>query len=269
MKPNAPRATGLFPAGRPAGDVRRTSAGTCMLVANGLEAHRVETFETKEPETVAWIRDFVRDGESLVDVGANVGVYALYAAMVHRSSTVYAFEPYLPNFHRLCENVRLNGLDNVVPLPIALSDGCAIESFFAPDDRIGGSGGQIGRPVDERGAVFEPADRHPVLTHTLDACVSLFGLPVPHHVKIDVDGAEARVLDGMRETLSHPTLRSLLVEINTETTPEEAVRDRLAALGFSAENPFQKHPRHSRRRREGSRSASAVNLIVVRGGSAW
>ena len=105
------------------------------------------------------------------------------------------------------------------------------------------------------------------MTLTLDECVSSMGLPAPNHVKIDVNGAEDQVLAGMSETLAHPSLRSVLVEINTVANDFDAVRGELRAHGFSFDNPFERHADHSRHRRRGTGS-HAVNLVAVRPGSA-
>jgi len=253
-----------MPAHAAATDVRRTSSGMCMFVGNGLEAHRVDTFDTKEPETVAWIRDLMRPGEVFVDVGANVGIYSLYAALVHPDLRVYAFEPYLPNVARLRENVKLNHLSNVATLPVALSDRRTIATFVTPDARIGASGGHLDVAVDEPGNAIEPVDRHAVVTLTLDECVVSMGLPAPNHVKIDVDGAEDQVLAGMSATLAHPSLRSVLVEIDTVANDFDEVRAHLRSHGFSFDNPFERHAEHSRHRRRGTESAHAVNLVAVR-----
>lgn len=264
MSTPAARDIQVVPRDRQDPDVRHTTGGTLMYVGNGLEAYRVETFETKEPETIAWIRELVDDGDVFFDVGANVGIYSLYAALVHPGCTVFAFEPFVVNVARLHENVRLNALGNVITLPIGISDKSRLETFFVPDPRAGGSGGQIGQPIDEHGQPFDPVDRHAVVTHSLDACISLLGLPLPQHVKIDVDGAEMRVLDGMSETLARPELRSLLVEVNTTTTSLDAVISRLSDRGFSTSNRFNDHPSHSRNRRRGTPTEGAVNVIAVR-----
>ena len=69
---------------------------------------RATTLLSKEPETIQWIDGF-KDGVVLWDIGANVGVYALYAA-IRRKASVLAFEPSAPNFHVLSRNIHLNSL---------------------------------------------------------------------------------------------------------------------------------------------------------------
>jgi hypothetical protein len=78
----------------------------------------------KEPETVDWIETFMKEGDVLYDVGANIGAYSLVASkFFYGKVKVYAFEPAFPNFAQLCKNLALNGCQGaVVPLQVALSD---------------------------------------------------------------------------------------------------------------------------------------------------
>jgi hypothetical protein len=55
------------------------AGGVRFAVANQITAWRVRTFATKEPGTIAWIDAFAAD-DVMLDVGANIGLYALYAA---------------------------------------------------------------------------------------------------------------------------------------------------------------------------------------------
>ena len=63
-------------------------------------------------------------------------------------------------------------------------------------------------------AAGTPRYQQPVLAMTLDAMIATFDLPPPHHLKIDVDGAEDRVLAGAPDTLRSETLRTVLIEVD-------------------------------------------------------
>jgi precorrin-6B methylase 2 len=60
---------------------------------------RVQSLFTKEPITLAWIDSF-KEGETLFDIGANLGMYTVYAAVM-RNANVYAFEPEALNYAEL------------------------------------------------------------------------------------------------------------------------------------------------------------------------
>ena len=66
---------------------------------------RAFTFETKEPETLNWIRNFDAE-DNLLDIGANIGIYSLYAA--YKGVNVISIEPDALNYALLNLNIRLN-----------------------------------------------------------------------------------------------------------------------------------------------------------------
>src|SRR5512139_1901242 len=78
-----------------------------MHIDTSMERYRWDTFWTKEPETIAWIDSF-EPGACFWDIGANVGVYSLYAASLDRGLDIYAFEPAEPNFQQLARNKEHN-----------------------------------------------------------------------------------------------------------------------------------------------------------------
>src|SRR4051812_1691214 len=91
-----------------------------FLTPNTQCAWRVKSLDTKEPDTIAWLSR-MREGETLWDIGANMGQYALIAAK--KGLTVHAFEPESQNFALLARNIGVNSLGNMVTAwPMALSD---------------------------------------------------------------------------------------------------------------------------------------------------
>jgi hypothetical protein len=94
---------------------------------NSLNKWRLDTFSTKEPETLNWI-DELPSNSILWDIGANVGLYSVYAAKV-RNCMVYSFEPSIFNLELLARNIFLNDLQrniSIVPLPLSNSIGLNI-----------------------------------------------------------------------------------------------------------------------------------------------
>lgn len=176
-----------------------------------------------EPETLSWLDQHILDGETLWDVGANLGLYALWCAKRHPGCRVVAFEPNALTHPLLVRHAIANGVaDRVTALPIALSAGPpSIEAFRLSTMIPGKAANQLdvdGAPPMHAGI---EAARYAVLAGSADALIRLLDLPRPDHLKIDVDGIEPLILAGAAETLR--TVRSVLVE-------DEHNQDRLAAI---------------------------------------
>jgi FkbM family methyltransferase len=126
------------------------------------------------------------------DIGANVGTYTCYAAAELGAGQTVAFEPETRNAQRLRENLERNGLDAEV-LEVALSDtdGTVSLALAGPDV---GEGEHAIATDDTDGAIEVPSARG-------DSLVRARELPPPTVVKIDVEGAELAVLEGMEEIL--------------------------------------------------------------------
>jgi len=124
-----------------------------FCVPNQLNHFRIDTFSEKEPETLEWIDTFPNNS-ILWDVGANIGLYSIYAA-ASKNCNVVAFEPSVFNLELLARNISLNNLqDKITIFPLALSNklnanrmrlttvewGGALSSF---GEKIGWDGKQI------------------------------------------------------------------------------------------------------------------------------
>lgn len=205
---------------------------------------RAETLLTKEPGTIAWIDGFSSD-DVLWDIGANVGVYTLYAAKVKGVRTL-AFEPASFNHSLLCENIRINNLgQSVGAYALAFSNRTEIGALFFADDMPGAAFATL-----EGGG--RASHQEATLVFTVDDFVGRFEPPFPTHIKIDVDGLEEHVLAGATNTLRDPRLRSLSIEVD-EDDPERPARVDavLEAAGFrfleAERSPLAPHS-HSRNR---------------------
>jgi FkbM family methyltransferase len=186
------------------------------------EYHRLRSC-AKEPWTVRWIEEHVKPGDVLYDVGANVGVYTLLAAVAVPGSRVVAFEPAPANFAALCANLDLNEVaERSIAVPLALGDRAGA-AFIDRDGSVPGAS------VSLHGTEREQAIT--VLVDRLDEVVERYGLPRPDHLKLDVDGSELDVLAGGREVLSSTQLRSAMVELESGQANE--VIAELEGLGLA------------------------------------
>jgi FkbM family methyltransferase len=157
---------------------------------------------TREALSLRLWSSLAEPGLSVVDVGAHVGVFTLFAARgVGPGGHVWAVEPNPQSFRYLGRNVRKNGFGNVTTVQAAASDqpGTAVLRVLA-GDRTQSSVVDLGQPLDNR---FE------VVTARLD---DLVGARVVDLMKIDTEGNELSVLQGAPRLLA--TLRALIVECN-------------------------------------------------------
>lgn len=208
------------------------------------------TFPGDEPETVAWIDQFISDGEVMWDIGANIGLYALYAAL-GPGVRVLAFEPGAGSFAALMRNVELNGMgDRIAAYCLAFDEATGLDVLHMMHTGAGHSMHAFGRPETARGKMT-PIFSQPTLGFTIDDFRRIFDAPPPDHVKLDVDGNEAKIIRGGRQTLAGA--KTVMVEIEDRGGEADAgggAEVALAELGFRAAHDFN---------REGARNQLFLN----------
>lgn len=200
----------------------------------------------KEPQTLDWIDTEMRPGEVFVDIGACVGNYAIYAALRHRGLQAFAIEPEPNSFVELVKNVMLNDL-SVRCFLVPLAGRATIDFFhcyakYAPraEQRVmghsyfiaGESEHQFGRAIDSDGNPFVPTVSIGMSSITLDAMVRAGVVAPPHHIKIDVDGLELEVLEGMEDVLASNSLRTVLCEASRPPGRLRKLIERFEEKGF-------------------------------------
>lgn len=180
---------------------------------------RAELFDTKEPETLKWIDGFDKK-DIFMDIGANVGVYSLYAAL--KKINVISLEPDALNYALLNINIRTNNLNKfIVPYSIALNDIEKFSSFNISSLEWGGALNSFDNELDFRGKKFKPLHRQGVYGLPMDAFLKRID-KYPNHIKIDVDGNEYLILKGAENTLKSKYLKSLLVELDESRSDYKA-----------------------------------------------
>ena len=211
--------------------VREGAVEVTFCTPNRVTKTRAETLFSKEPDTIEWIRGFAA-GEVLLDVGANVGMYSIWAAK-SRGARVFAFEPESQNYALLHRNIMLNRLDKLITgYCAALADRSEFSLLHLSGFHPGGSCHTFGESVDYNLRPHNFTWAQGCYSTTLDSLVEKGVLPVPNHIKIDVDGIEHRVIAGCRRTLEDMKVRSVLVEINTNLAEHRRIVEDMGALGF-------------------------------------
>jgi FkbM family methyltransferase len=145
-----------------------------------------------EPNEFCFLARVLRPGMVFVDAGANMGLYTLFAARkVGEQGQVLAIEPSSRECERLLRNLRANSVSNVRLARKAVSDSSADAELLVAADVRSGHNTLGGFSYDTPLAIKEK-----VRTETLDAIVSQEGLPRVDVIKMDVEGAEVKALQG-------------------------------------------------------------------------
>ena len=188
-----------------------------FFVPNNLTLSRVNSFFTKEPETLEWINSFEKK-ENLIfwDIGANIGLYSIYNSLKNPKSTTIAFEPSSSNLRVLTRNISINNLEKnikVVSAPLTNTENTfqvMKEGKFVE----GGALNTFGEEYDFNGKEFKSEMNYSLIGTTMNYLVQNSILEIPDYIKIDVDGIEHLILEGGDKVLRNKKIKSLSVEIN-------------------------------------------------------
>lgn len=176
-------------------------------------------------EVIDAIGSLVRDGDVFWDIGANIGLIGLSLLHKFPQLKVVAFEPSPFTYSQLFLNDRLNG-GRMQMLPMALADSESYRSFSMKVNRNTGQ------------STLEPDEKY-----AYDACIGVYcqtgdqmiarnGLPSPTLIKIDVEGAEHLVFQGLTQTLRSPGLRAVIFEDSAKN--HETLVGYLKDAGFTS-----------------------------------
>ena len=191
-----------------------------FLVRNDKEKLQYEGFSEREIETQIWIKSFQENGVFL-DVGANIGLFSILASQIHPDLKVISFEPHIPCFETLFQNIKINKSENVLPINIALSNKNELNTFNYMKTQSGTAKSVFGKSIDYQGNEFNPQLSLPALSLKGDTFFEIYNLEIPNYIKIDVDGIEMDVLQGMTNILKSSNLKSIMVEANSERMEQE------------------------------------------------
>lgn len=193
-------------------------------------ASAIERFHTDEPETIAFI-DSIQEGETLWDIGANIGVYSLYAAL-KPGVKILAFEPSGFNFGLLVEHIALNQQDKKIePYCIALGERTELGKLNMTNIEQGHAGNSLG-DNNNQNRKKESSFIQAIPAFSIDDFIQQFKLNKPDHIKLDVDGIEPEILKGAENTL--PLIKSILIEVegNNAENVETLIEAPLLKAGF-------------------------------------
>jgi len=210
--------------------------GNTKLGYNGLHAifdsthgsnyRKVKWRYKTESEVVEDMLDELRQDDIYYDVGAGFGLHTCLPAKKLTQGRVVSIEPYSPHMDQVKKNIELNKLENVITLELALSD----------------SSGQVN--FDEQHAALTSKNTDlQVETSKGDSLVSDIPIPNPSAIKIDVEGSEPLVIEGLKDTLRREGCRLLYCEVHLPADHRPSIEDfgmdlstfkkKIEGLGFS------------------------------------
>jgi FkbM family methyltransferase len=173
------------------------------------------------------LQRFIRKGDVVYDIGANIGLYSRFIVQCFNASCVYAFEPMEQNRSLLAENLKIAGCSsrvNIVPRAIGNEDGAA---DFQIDDLTSNSGtldavahGTASQSRAQYG--LAPATVR-ISVARLDTLVESEGFPKPDVIKMDVEGAEALALEGAKSVLLKYQPR-LVIELHSAEVAQQVLK---------------------------------------------
>lgn len=193
-----------------------------FIVSNERLAERVRK-SSNEEYVIEKLVEIGGDEKQLWDIGACFGIHTLVAANFY--DQVVSFEPMPSNRGVLMDNKLVNGFSNVVVSPKALSNESGGAEFAVRQSSDPGYG------------------RHSLTTGDYEKLRSItvtqsrgddLGFDVPNVVKIDVEGAEGLVLDGMEETLRQDECRHVILETHEPNPVQPSYED----FGYTEDDLF-------------------------------
>ena len=199
----------------------------------------LETEMFKEQRIIKCIISSLNPGDIFYDVGAFFGLYTIpLAKIVSDRGRVIAFEPNKQSYARLQENLNLNALNNVRLFCLALDNKNGGLKLFIGNNPIGSS------------LVYSSAFKQNyqiVKVVKGDDLKEEENLPSPRAVKIDVEGYEYEVIQGLHRTLLSPSCELICCEIHPQFLPEkikpEMVLNLLKSIGFNQIKIFKSFDR--------------------------
>src|SRR5262245_19208804 len=164
----------------------------------------------------------IHDGDTVLDIGAHVGVFSASAASKASHGRVYSLEPFPSNFELLEENVRLNGLRNVRPLMLGLAETAGRRNLYLDP---GNSGGHSMLLQGDGTSVM-------ITTATLEGFLASEKVGRVHLMKVDCEGAEYEILSSAPPEVLARVDRIVLEYHGPREDAERILENRLKACGF-------------------------------------
>jgi FkbM family methyltransferase len=194
----------------------------------------IAAFGRPDEEPVMQIITEVPKGGVVLDVGAHIGGFSLIAARaVGCGGKVWAFEPDAKNMELLRENAKLNNLDWLVAVPVALGrQPGTVELIMSDVDTMWATTRSSWADFLHHGTTNAHVQTTEVPMLTLDEFMQKHGIENINLMKIDVEAAEMDVLAGAKRALSEGRVQQVVVEVHSPMVKWDDVAAVLQGHGF-------------------------------------
>lgn len=187
--------------------------------------------------------EHINEGNVILDIGAQTGMYTIpFAKKVGDNGKVFAFEPESLAFEAIKKNAILNSIRNIIPIKIVVTDKSGFIDFFIRPFKDTGSIFS----EDDNGSPFGQKEKITIECRSVDDMIKSGLIEEPDFIKIDTEGAEIKILDGMKASVRKTN--HILVEIHEDilrfngiSNPLSEIKERLNLLGFTKIDCLDKH----------------------------
>ena len=189
-----------------------------LTCTNWITHFRWYLFNTKEPDTINFIDKYLEKNDVFFDIGANVGVFTIYAAKKHKNISIYSFEPEASNLAVLKENIIKNNIsERAYMYGVGISDSDGLSKLHLQDFETGAAlNTESKNHIDYSAVGKEPIIwAEGIYTVSIDNFCDELNL-VPSVIKIDTDGNEDKILLGASTILKHSSLKAIIIEMSDE-----------------------------------------------------
>lgn len=232
-----------------------------FYVPNKLVEFLVDTLKDTEPEILDWIDGFEKNSV-MYDIGASFGPYSIYAGVKNDIQSI-AFEAEAQNYAILEMNHFFNKRELKHPIlafNLALSDSNGLGKMYCKNYLPGRHEKILDQAIDVMsGEEFNIDHVQSILKKSLDSIIEELSIEIPDYIKIDVDGAEYKVLLGAKNTLTNPKVKSIYIEIKEPDSHNNKIIKLLEEYGWIIDSRFPVlHP-------SGGVYEGLFNIILKRG----
>lgn len=159
----------------------------------------------------------IKKDDTIIDIGAHIGLFALYASQFCKSGKIYCFEPIKENFDILISNVELNGITNILPVNAAVSTDNKMVTIYLNEDQSGHSMHVVGSKKVE------------VKSVSLQNIFDLNSIEQCDLLKVDCEGEEYSIMDALPPSYYHK-IKKICLEYHLADTKQRLLDELISRL---------------------------------------